>query len=140
MFNPNLKNKYSLTKNPWKIKGSYYLLVEAENEGSKDENKTFSLLNNKYPVGYKDFVVCSNNHEFKHLHIKSVSLFTELRLFTWEMLGLAPEIWFGLRHFTEKGCKFMVYKYLFNVWYSSNTGLSTLQEIFKFRSDFKKIK
>ena len=42
-------------------------MVEPENEGSKDENKTFSLLNNKYPVGYKDFVVCSNNHEFKHL-------------------------------------------------------------------------
>ena len=45
-------------------------MVEAENKGSKDENKTFSLLNNKYPVGYKDFVVCSNNHEFTFTILK----------------------------------------------------------------------
>ena len=67
--------KNLIVKNAWFLKGSYYLLVEAENEGSKDENKTFSLLNNKYPVGYKDFVVCSNNHEFKHLQYQKCFTF-----------------------------------------------------------------
>ena len=47
--------------------GSYYLLVEPENEESSDQNKTIITSENKISVCLQRFVVYAIITDFKHL-------------------------------------------------------------------------